>query len=225
MILQPNVYQWDVVWPVVNCTCEFSRKFCNEFSIRCKFLAFNLVYGKMRLAISTRLLFTHEKLSLFDKDCLLLIDRVDVTCNYDFNNFTVKIHNDGIHDTIFNVTMQLFFRVEKIMININMKTPLDNSDNEYGSELFSSSVNPEKVMRGKTGNFIIKIVAESFLKSLDFVPKFPMEPVRILSLTELSIYKTLLQGLYNAINLTFSEKTVPFPVPNIKFLFELRFCC
>lgn len=92
-------------------------------------------------------------------------------------NLTFKTFNDGAHDTIFNATFQTFFRIDKMTVNIKINVPLDKTDREFKKQMFSTSLDAGKALKGIGGNFVVNLMAEGFLKSFDVVPKFPMEAV------------------------------------------------
>lgn len=64
------------------------------------------------------------------------------------------------------------------MIDAKLNLPIDNDDEKFQRSLIRSSINLEKVLKNQYGNFVIRAVMENLLKSLDFVPTFPIKIVR-----------------------------------------------
>jgi len=108
---------------------------------------------------------------------LIIVDQTAINCDYELANLTFKAYNDGAHDTVFNATLQTFFRIDKMTVYIKVNLPLDDNDREYKKQIFSTSLDAEKALNGVGGNFINNLFAEGPLKSFEPVPKFPMDPV------------------------------------------------
>lgn len=91
---------------------------------------------------------------------------------------SVKLINDGVHDTVASADFDLKCDLEKFKVEVIMKLPENEKDEKYKREFFRTSVDVAKFFNGVGGsNFIMKVIMETVLKSIDFEPKFPMKKV------------------------------------------------
>lgn len=89
----------------------------------------------------------------------------------------VTFINDGIHDTIGNISAETIVVTYGLTLSVVVKTPATTSDLSYQRVWLSTTVNVEKFSKGNRGNFITAMLMEQVFKSLDFELKFPMPKV------------------------------------------------
>lgn len=92
-------------------------------------------------------------------------------------NVTINVINDGIHNTVMNVTADLYQTIENLFIDSEVRLEESPGDRNYGKIFFRSKMDGRKVLQGVRGNYLISILVDLVLKSMDFVPKLPAEKV------------------------------------------------
>lgn len=107
--------------------------------------------------------------------------KIEAKVNKDVMNVTSEIFNDGLHDTLINMTVQYFVTIETEMLYIKFNLPLYEGDDRYQRRILSTVTNMNKFMKGVNGNFVTKSILERLSLSIDFPLEFPLEPVRHLS--------------------------------------------
>lgn len=113
---------------------------------------------------------------LYLQRCILIVHDYSCDTNTPVINITVKIFNDFVRDSVIDVTYDLKAKLFKATIYLEFKIP--GIDGFYGgSTPLKSSIDVEKVLNGVNGNVLFRTVMDGFLKSLDFTPKFPVNPV------------------------------------------------
>lgn len=109
--------------------------------------------------------------------CFITVDRLIVNNNDDVARLTVKVLSERNTNSIMNVTIEFKEVTQKLTAILTMNVPESENDQNYRREYFKSSVDVEKIFDGKFGSFIVKSFMENFIKSMEFVPKFPFEKV------------------------------------------------
>lgn len=92
----------------------------------------------------------------------------------------VTYFNDGIHNTVSNVTYDLFVDVYGFVLNFVLKTPETSTDKNYGRVYLRTSINAERFLSGNRGNFLTGLLFGQLLRALDFEVKFPLLKVNTL---------------------------------------------
>ena len=108
---------------------------------------------------------------------LLYYEDVKVNCNENIVNLTITLINDGIHDTVSNITIETFVEIEKVVSTVVIKIPASSKDKEYQREVFRTSIDFQRFFNGVEGGFISKVIRENLLKSIEFDLKFPFKAV------------------------------------------------
>lgn len=93
-------------------------------------------------------------------------------------NASVETFNDGIHDTLLNVTLDIYKAVQNVFVDFQIRLPESSDDNNYRTVFFRSKINAKKILQGVRGNFLITLFVDTIVKSLDFDLTFPMKKVR-----------------------------------------------
>jgi hypothetical protein len=101
-----------------------------------------------------------------------------VNCNYTYNNFSFKLHNDGVTDTVFNIRQEFFTVVKKIWAHVKVNVPANDNDINYSVDFFKTSVDAEKFLKGVKGNYVLKVYADAFFNSADRKIEFPLQKVK-----------------------------------------------
>jgi hypothetical protein len=111
------------------------------------------------------------------QECVIIVDRVSINCNYQFINGTLNLFNDGIHDSVINGAIQTFVVMEKVTAHCKIRVPSNEYDQQYQKVLYQSSINLEKFYKGVTGNFLVKLFADALIAALSTKPVFPIPKV------------------------------------------------
>lgn len=142
----------------------------------------------------------------------------------EFNAEVIKVKfdsfNDGIHDTVINITSEQIKTWKSGTCYLKVSVPDNNKSQTYSRKLLNTVVDISKVMNGVSSNVFMKSFVDNFAKSIDFEPKFPLKPVSNRFIC-FGFSETYFQGTYHYYNLTMEDKYFPMP-PNSKFLLELR---
>lgn len=142
--------------------------------------------------------------------------------NDDVANFTSQLYNDGVHDTLTNLTIEFKDVVQKITMIVSLKIAEDENDTVFRRELFKGTMDVEKLLKGNFGSFFMKIFMENYFKSIDFEPKLPFKKVNLLNnIFRLKFINLTLQGFYRFINFSVSDNYFPFPL-TARGLVEIR---
>lgn len=123
-------------------------------------------------------------------------------CMTNYSFVTSDIDNDT-SSTTFNVTMMLNKEISNVRFDIVFKLPDTDTDTKFNRQLFRTSINMTRVLRGVTGNSLIKYLMDMMLKNLDFELIFPMKP-----------------GVYRMINFQYKGEFLP-PITT-KVYFECK---
>lgn len=122
------------------------------------------------------------KLNNFQLDfqsALLHIDELKVDFNKAFLNVTVDQVNDKLEDPVFNITVDSFVCIDKMLVYFKVCIPENENDFKYRRELVRTTIDVQKLFKGVIGNPIINVVIKAFYKSIDFEPTFPLRPVSL----------------------------------------------
>lgn len=115
---------------------------------------------------------------LFDRqNCIIFIDHIIVSCNYDVANLSMNVVNDGTHDTLISASAEYFAVVDKMIIQLKLNVAENEDDMNYRRELLSTTVNVQKLIKGVEGDFVVKTIMANYIKSADFELKMPINKV------------------------------------------------
>lgn len=89
----------------------------------------------------------------------------------------ISIFNDGIHDTVGNVTCETLEPIYDSIVNVAVRVPSSNDDTKYSHDFIRTTVTVRKYLSGNRGNFLISSMVGQLFKYLDFEIKFPMPRV------------------------------------------------
>lgn len=92
-----------------------------------------------------------------------MVENFQINCNYNYVNLTITSFNDGIHDTLVNVTFRTFVVLQKMAMTIKIRVPINEKDNNYQKEFFQTSIDLSKLYYGARGNYVTKILADAFI--------------------------------------------------------------
>lgn len=98
--------------------------------------------------------------------------------NKQIANYTFNLFNDRVSSTIFNVTCELKADIAKAQIIFKISLPENDNDRSYSREFFKTSIDAVRIANGIQGNSILRSLAGSFLKAIDFEIKFPFKKVQ-----------------------------------------------
>jgi len=115
--------------------------------------------------------------------CKIVVDRTEVAFDNKYVNVSVEIATDELTGSVGNMTVVNFNSTfDKVLVYLKVSFPLNDQDKNYQREFLKTTIDAERLFQGVTGNFVAKSLSENLLKSLDFEPKFPLKPVRKLTL-------------------------------------------
>lgn len=89
----------------------------------------------------------------------------------------IDTFNDGVHDSVLNITIEHKFDVLQMRMLVKVNLPIDKRDTTYQRELFQTNVDVEKLFKGITGTFVLNTFMENFRDCIDFEPKLPFRAV------------------------------------------------
>lgn len=143
--------------------------------------------------------------------------------NPKLGNISIYLSNDETHDSLINITIDLFVTIKEMIVAVCIKLPEDDSDIAYRRVFVRSTINVNRFFKDMKGSFLVKAMGENFLKSLDFEPKFPLTPVKtVKSVTAIIFMNLCFQRVYRFINFSVSDKFIPL-FGTTKGLVSLRF--
>lgn len=115
---------------------------------------------------------------------MLIIFETRHNCVSDVLNVTMDHFNDKIHNTMVNVTIEIYKPIMNILSLVEVALPESVSDENYQRIFFKSDFNLAKLMGG--GNLDKFQMAAFFIRavlaSADFELKFPIQPVDMIIL-------------------------------------------
>lgn len=102
---------------------------------------------------------------------------MNVDFNKNYAEMNCSLRNDGIHESVINVTADIFVEIEKMRIFFKVNFPDDKNDNGYRREYIKIAIDADKIIKGVTGNFVSKILMQNMIESMDYDPTFPLKKV------------------------------------------------
>lgn len=115
----------------------------------------------------------------FIQECTVLVHHIAVSYNEKLATLWFNISNDGIHDSLINVTSEFFVDFEKITCNVKINIPENKNDQNYRREVHKTSLDLQKFFEGVQGSFFSRVMLENIYQSINFVPGFPMKKVKL----------------------------------------------
>lgn len=91
--------------------------------------------------------------------------------------FQINLANDGVHSTSANVSVLLFKTWTSAKCYLKVCLSASQNDRTFSIELLNTVLDMSKLMNGVVSNAFMKSVLGSALKSIEFEPKFPFQPV------------------------------------------------
>jgi hypothetical protein len=137
----------------------------------------------------------------------------------------MSIFNDGIHDTVMNITADLLNPINNLFIIAEFRLSESATDRNYEKVLFRSNLDGKKLLKGIRGNYLISLYVDILTRSADFKLAFPFKRVKLNPIfPDLSLIcdvTVFLQKVYRFINLTMPIDKNPFKFP--KFLMHFNY--
>lgn len=133
-----------------------------------------------------------------------------------------SIYNDGVHSTLLNLTTSRSEILENLILYLKVSIARDKFDRSYQVDMLRTTIKMKKFYQGITGNFVGKIILESFFKDVNFTPKFPIPKVcqwKLIANLQLIIF--LHQMNLTLTNVSLSDKHIPL-FNGTKMLFSIR---
>lgn len=145
------------------------------------------------------------------QDCTIIIERISYDSNQKVGNLSINYANNGINDAVINVSFEVFVTILNMKVYLRVRLPEDENDRTFKRDLMKTTIDVGKLFSGNAGNFVIKGILENLLKSYDFEPKFPFQPVNIVSCSIICFLTTLFvsQRTYKVTNFTLSDRFIP----------------
>lgn len=110
---------------------------------------------------------------------MVFVDQLIILHNEQLSKHVANFIVNSENEFVINVTTQYYVDVLKVWLTIKIDLPEDENDKNYRREYFKTSIDCEKLAKGIHGNYMIKGLAEQYLKHIDFELKFPMKKVII----------------------------------------------
>lgn len=85
-----------------------------------------------------------------------------------------SIFNDGVHNSLLNVSSHFLVTAEKLKIAIAIELPRDDQDKDYQRTLFKSTFDLDKMSADSNGSFFVKAIFRNVFCSFDRPLKFPI---------------------------------------------------
>ena len=117
----------------------------------------------------------------------MLIEFDHEVANVTFNFITPPKSN-----SVLNMTLDLYREIVDLNVDANIKVPESETDTKFMRQLFRTNVNIAKLLQGIDGNSIIRAIADSIIRTLDFKTTLPLKP-----------------GTYKMINFTYGGEFLP----------------
>jgi hypothetical protein len=90
---------------------------------------------------------------------------------------TVDFINDKNQDVRLNYTFNILRDIYSAMAYIAVNSPKYDGDVNYQKQIFKTTFDLVKALKGVNGNFMTKALFEKALESMDFEIKFPLKKV------------------------------------------------
>lgn len=126
----------------------------------------------------TSIVFSSLSITYILKQSIVILTNFTSNFNKAVLISSFEILNDGLHSFSANVTAETFVVITKIWIYVKISVPEDINDKKYGKQIFQTVVDVEKLFKGISGNFVMKTIGNSLIKSIDNDFKLPMQKVR-----------------------------------------------
>jgi fructose-bisphosphate aldolase class 1 len=97
-------------------------------------------------------------------------------------NETHDIVNDGVHDSKASFTITTFQTIEKALMYIQVNIPQDEQDEKYRKMVLKTRIDMKKMIDGVNSNFVTRMLMENWMKTIDTELKYPLKPVRNISI-------------------------------------------
>lgn len=98
-------------------------------------------------------------------------------------NVTITTFNDRIHNTVANITVELYQPIDNVFIAAELRLPESQGDRSYGKMYFRTRLDAKKLLKGVRGHMLISLFFDLITESMDFEPKFPADKVSKLRFT------------------------------------------
>jgi hypothetical protein len=102
---------------------------------------------------------------MYQQFCFLYCDRAVITNNYDVANMTMKLYNDGIHDTVFNTFIEFKSAILNLKADVKLMGEEYENDKNFERELFRTSVDLGRAMKGIQGNYLLRGFFDVLIRS------------------------------------------------------------
>lgn len=108
---------------------------------------------------------------------MIIIEDYELDFNPEFMNVQMNVSSDRTVDPIVNIRLETFVTLTKVFAYATVNIPLDQNDNKYRKEFIKTVIDVEKLLKGITGNMLVKAFLTDFFNSIDFKAKFPFPKV------------------------------------------------
>lgn len=132
----------------------------------------------------------------------------------------LSLENDGTRTTTANVSITLRRTWFTGRCYIKVSIAAHKNDRHYSILVLNTGFDLTKLFNGIISNPFTKSVLKSLLETMNFEPKFPLVPVRVIA-NLVALIILLLQGTYLITNFTADERLVPL-LPNIRGFANIR---
>jgi hypothetical protein len=115
---------------------------------------------------------------LSPQNCVVIFHNFTIDNNLQFINISAEHVNDGVHPTLISGTSDLKLDMLKMTARIIIRIPENEKDKSFQRDLFQTSIDIEKFLKGIGGNWLTRGIMANFRSHLDFEPKVPLPKVR-----------------------------------------------
>lgn len=113
---------------------------------------------------------------------MIIVEDYKLEFNSELVNIQMNVSSDRISDPIVNIRLETFVTLTKLFAYATIHLPQDQNDDKYRTEFIKTVIDIEKLLKGITGNIIVKSFLGDLFKSITFKPKFPFAPVSFMFL-------------------------------------------
>jgi hypothetical protein len=113
----------------------------------------------------------------FPQECLVIFHNITIDSNLQIVNISSEILNDGVHATLISGSGDLHYDLLKLTARLIIRVPESDSDKRYNREIFQTSVDIEKFLKGVGGNWFTREIMKDIKSCLDFEAKLPVPKV------------------------------------------------
>lgn len=107
----------------------------------------------------------------------MIVKEIKIEQNPAVVEINVTLFNDGVHNTLLNFTVQTLKTLNMAKAYLRINVPTDVNDKAYNRQIVNTVFDVEKLFNGISSNMLTRSLSENLFKSIDFVPKFPFQPV------------------------------------------------